>query len=60
MVQLAAVAAGRWDEGLRHQAFIDAAFGIISRRGHGNYPTVKAMMKVLGLPAGRGGRAAAE
>ena len=49
-------AAGRWDEGLRHQEVIDAVFGIISRHGLGNYPTIKAMMKVLGLPGGHARR----
>lgn len=40
-------AAGRWEEGQKHQAVIDAVYEIISGFGTGNYPTVKACMNLL-------------
>ena len=45
-------AAGRWEAGLARQEMIDGAYGIVSRFGLGNYPTVKAAMRVLGRPGG--------
>jgi dihydrodipicolinate synthase/N-acetylneuraminate lyase len=44
--------AGRYAEAIPHQDVIDRAFEIISRHGLGNYPTIKAMMNVLGRRGG--------
>ena len=44
--------ARRWDEGLRHQAVIDGLYEIIGRYGLGNYPSIKALMGLRGLPGG--------
>ncbi len=44
--------AGRYAEAIPHQDVIDRAFEIIAHHGLGNYPTVKAMMNVLGRGGG--------
>ena len=44
--------AGRYAEAIPHQDVIDRAFEIIAHNGLGNYPTVKAMMNVLGRGGG--------
>ena len=44
--------AGRYAEAIPHQDVIDRAFEIIARHGLGNYPTIKAMMSILGLDGG--------
>ncbi|MDP6785540.1 MAG: dihydrodipicolinate synthase family protein [Rhodospirillales bacterium] len=44
--------AGRYAEAMPHQDVIDRAFEIIARHGLGNYPTIKAMMNVLGRCGG--------
>ena len=41
-----------WDTALKHQRVIDGVYEIVAKYGCGNYPTVKALMNILGKHGG--------